>query len=107
MSWEEVERNEPWRHSEQERQQRENALRDQQQRQHEDFMKQRIVHFDQLHKDDRDNAKNSQPRGGAPLVVWFFGAIGALFGGVNPPLDWTGFFGEALRVSRGQLPAAT
>lgn len=97
MSWEEVNRNEQRQRRDQERQQREKALRDQQQRQHEDYMKQQNRHFDRLRKDDLEKAqRNPQPRGGASFVVWLFGGIGALFGGLNPPLNWDWFFGGTL-----------
>ncbi len=54
-------------------------------------MKQQNRHFDRLLKEDHE--RPPQPRGGAPFVVWFFGGIGALFGGLNPPLNWDWFFG--------------
>mgnify|MGYP003677184139 CR=1 FL=1 len=94
MDWDEIHRNEQRQRRDQERQQREKDLRDQQQRQHEDYMKQQNRHFDRLLKEDHE--PHPQPRGGAPLVVWFFGGIGALFGGLNPPLNWDWFFGGTL-----------
>lgn len=94
MDWDEIHRNEQRQRRDQERQQREKDLRDQQQRQHEDYMKQQNRHFDRLLKEDHE--RPPQPRGGAPLVVWFFGGIGALFGGLNPPLNWDWFFGGTL-----------
>jgi len=94
MDWDEIHRNEQRQRREQERQERDKGLRDQQQRQHEDYMKQQNRHFDGLRKED--DRQRPQPRGGAPFVVWFFGAIGALFGGLNPPLNWDWFFGGTL-----------
>lgn len=94
MDWDEIHRNEQRQRREQERQEREKGLRDQQQRLHEDYMKQQNRHFDGLLKED--DRQRPQPRGGAPFVVWFFGAIGALFGGLNPPLNWDWFFGGTL-----------
>jgi hypothetical protein len=90
MSWEEFHRNEERQRRDHERQQREKGLRDQQQRQHEEFMKQQNDHFDRL--GHRNTQRDPQPRGGAPFVVWFFGGIGALFGGLN----WGWFFGGVL-----------
>lgn len=94
MSWDEYHQNEQRQRRDQERQQREKSPRDQQQRQHEDYMKQQDDHYDRRHREDKKG--DSQQRGGAPLVVWYFGAIGALFGGLNPPLNWDWFFGGTL-----------
>jgi hypothetical protein len=94
LSWEEYQRNEERQRRDQERQQREKSLRDQQTRQHEEYMKQQNDHFDRLR--DRNDQRDPQSSGGAPFVVWFFGGIGALFGGLNPPLNWDWFFGGVL-----------
>lgn len=94
MNWDEFNRNEQRLRLDHERQQREKSLRNQQQRQHDEEMKQQIAHFNRLR--DKNNQHNTSPGGGAPLVVWFFGGIGALFGGVNPPLNWDWFFGGTL-----------
>jgi hypothetical protein len=94
MSWDEFHQNQQRERRDQERQQREKSLRDQQQRQHEGYMKQQDDHFDRLRKEG--GRRDPSPRGGAPLVVWYFGAIGALFGGLNPPPGWDWFFGGTL-----------
>lgn len=97
MNSDEQYRQQQYQRLERDRLQREKGLRDQQKRLHEEAMKQQRDHFDRLRHDQQENARRDpRPRGGASWTVWYFGGIGALFGGLNPPLQWDWFMGGTL-----------